>query len=175
MSNQFNYTKLDAKTRSLMSEEIALAENTGQLYFSTRFTEAGHQAWPTLLANAAKHDDEHRLAYELEVGGFMKGFEGKSTPSGGYTVAHVPDTAAETLADGQFTRFYIAAVCQRALEEGVSEVTVYRGKLRGQPRAESRALEGQMMDAAALLEQVRSKQGSFACPLLKPNSGLAVE
>lgn len=164
MSSKFEYTNLDSTTRRLMSEEIALAEKTGELYFSSRFTQAGHDARPALLDAAAKENDEHRLAYNLEVGGFIKGFETKAKPGGGYTVAHVPDTAAETFADGQFTRFYIAAVCRRTLEEGRREVTVYRAKSRGTPRAESRALEGQKVDAEELLTQVRSRQGSLACP-----------
>ena len=174
MNTKFSYTRLDATTRSLMVEEITTATTAGELYFSTRFTPAGHQAWPGLLLIAAREHDEHRLAFEIESAGHMKHLEKRAKPSGGYTVAHVPDTAAETLADGQFTRFYIAAICRRAIEEGKKEVTVYRAKSRGEPRVESRALEGTVIDAAFLLSQVRSRQGSFSCELLKPNSGLSI-
>jgi len=158
-----------------MLEEIKGAEARGDLYFSTRFTAGGVQAWPALLAEAAQTYDEHWLAYQVESRGHMKHLELKAKPSGGYTTAHVPDIAAETLADGQFTRFYIAVVCRRTIEEGKKEVVVYRAKSRGQPRAESVALEGRSFDAASLLAQVRARQGSLDCELLKPNSGLAVE
>ena len=105
----------------------------------------------------------------------MKHLETRAKPKGGYTVAHVPETAAETLAEGQFNRFYIAAICRRATEDGQSSVRVYRAKQTDNPRQESRALEGTMRNASALLGEVRSKDQSLKCDLLKPNSGLSVD
>jgi hypothetical protein len=78
------------------------------------------------------------------------------------------------MAEGQFNRFYIAAVCQCAIETGQGHVTIYRARHRGEPRSESTALEGTTMDALELLKQVRSKQEAFRCALLKPSSGLSV-
>ena len=175
MPNSFQYTALDDVTRRLMLEEIQQAKANGEVYFSTRFTPAGHAAWPDLLADAARTHDEHWLAYELEAGGLIEAYEPRRLQRGGYTLAHVSDRAPETQADGQFTRFYIAAICRRALDEGRKDVTVYRAKQRATTRSESNALEGQKIDAASLLAQVRTIKGSFACGLLKPNSGLAVE
>jgi len=171
---KFDFQNLDNRTRVLMKEEIQLAIETEQIYFSTRFNSVGSSNWIQWLTEAAESHDEHWLAYQIEVSGGMKGFEGRATPSGGYTNAHVPETAAETVAEGQFNRFYIAAVCRRAVEEGLASVTVYRARQRGEPRPESRNLEGTSMNAEALLEKVRSMQGSFGCELLKPNSGLSV-
>jgi len=105
----------------------------------------------------------------------MKHLETRAKPKGGYTVAHVPDTAAETLAEGQFNRFYIAAICRRAIEDGHLSVHVYRAKQSDSPRSESVALEGTARDAASLLADVRSKDLSLKCDLLKPNSGLSVD
>ena len=172
---QFQYTLLDDVTRRLMLEEIQQAKATDELYYSKRFTPAGQTAWPELLMEAARAHDEHWLAYQLEVGGLIEAYEPRRLQSGGYTLAHVPDQAAETQADGQFTRFYIAAVCRRVLEEGREQVTVYRAKRRTNTRSTSDALEGQQMNAAALLAQVRTIEGSFACGLVNPNSGLAVQ
>ena len=105
----------------------------------------------------------------------MKHLETKAKPKGGYTVAHVPDTAAETMAEGQFNRFYMAAICQRAVEEGKASVRVYRAKHRAQPRPESKALEGTSRDAKALLQELRNKDLSLKCDLLRPNSGLSID
>jgi len=175
MNLKFSFTKLDPRTRALMVEEISAAQESGQLYFSTRFTASGQQAWPTWLLTAATEHDEHWLEYQIEAAGGMKHLETRAKPKGGYTVAHVPDTAAETLADGQFNRFYIAAVCRRAIEDGKTSVRVYRAKQRGEPRPESVALEGSIRDAAALLREVRDKGLSLQCDLLRPNSGLSVD
>jgi hypothetical protein len=174
MSN-FQFNKLDERTRKLMAEEIQLATGNAQLYFSARFTDAGTANWPPLLLDAAQSHDEHWLAFQLEDTGAMKQVEARAKPKGGYTTAHVPDTAAETLADGQFNRFYIAAICRRAIEDGQSNVKIYRAKRRDDPRSESRALEGTSQEAQELLNQVRSKDGSLKCSLLRPNSGLSVD
>ena len=175
MNGKFHFAKLGPTTRDLMVEEIQTAQETGQLYFSTRFTEFGRNAWPTWLLEAAKGHDEHWLAYQLEATEAMAQLETKAKPKGGYTVAHVPDIAAETLADGQFNRFYIAAMCRRAIENAQESVTIYRAKHRGEPRPESRALEGTLREAKLLLEQVRNRDLALRCDLLRPNSGLSVD
>ena len=158
-----------------MVEEISSAHKSGQLYYSTRFTQVGTDAWPTWLLGAAKEFDEHWLAFQIEAANAMKHLETRAKPKGGYTVAHVPDTAAETLAEGQFNRFYIAAICRRAIEDGHTSVQIYRAKQSDSPRPESVALEGTARDASSLLADVRSKDMSLKCDLLKPNSGLSVD
>ena len=175
MDTQFNFTKLDERTRLLIIEEIRRAENSSNIYFSTRFNDAGTKGWITWLSAAAQEHDEHWLAYQLEAFGAMKHLEERAMPKGGYTTAHVPDTAAETMAEGQFNRFYMAAICRRAIEDGVPNVKVYRAKRRGEPRPESRALEGTSRNASSLLEELRNKNSSLKCDLLKPNTGLSIE
>lgn len=175
MSTKFNFVKLDATTRALMIEEIKRAEKSGQLYFSTRFNDTGTRGWVAWLTSAAEQYDEHWLAYQLEMSGAMKHLETKAKPKGGYTVSHVPDTAAETMAEGQFNRFYMAAICRRAIEAGKPNVSVYRAKHRGAPRPESKALEGTSQNASTLLQELQNKELSFKCDLLKPNSGLSLD
>ena len=172
---KFNYRKLDARTRILMEAEIDTAEKSKNLYFSTRFNTVGNQGWVSWLRSAAKRHDEHWLAYQLEIAVAMKDFETRKKPKGGYAIAHVPDTAAETFADGQFNRFYVAAICRRTLEDKNTHVQIYRAKHRGEPRVESRALEGTSVGADGLLLEMRNKDLSLTCKLLKPNSGLSVD
>jgi hypothetical protein len=47
--SQFEFTKLDTRTRNLMSEEIASAKNSDELYYSARFTDTGKGNWPDWL------------------------------------------------------------------------------------------------------------------------------
>lgn len=71
---KFNFTKLDQETRTLMIEEICTAEKSSQHYYSRRFTTSGTANWITWLTDAARTQDEHWLAYQIEIqcrhGGF---------------------------------------------------------------------------------------------------------
>jgi len=175
MDRKFKFNKLDTRTRGLMCEEITIAEKSNNIYESTRFNETGRRIWTELLRKAALEHDEHWLAYQLELVGAMKDLETKAKPKGGYTITHVPDIATEILADGQFNRFYMGAICRRALEDGKPNVLIYRAKQRVDPRPESITLEGKFREAKALLQELRIKELSLKCDLLKPNSGLSVD
>jgi hypothetical protein len=175
MDVKFKFNKLDDRTRILMCEEIAAAEESNNIYSSTRFNDTGREHWVGLLKKAAQEHDEHWLAYQLELIGAMKDLETKSKPKGGYTVAHVPDRATETLADGQFNRFYMAAICRRAIEDGTTTVKIFRAKQRAEARSESLKLEGTSREVKGLLEELRIKDLSLKCELLKPNSGLSID
>jgi hypothetical protein len=171
----FNFLDLDDKTRRFMVEEVDTATSTGNLYFSKRFNEKGNVRWPSLLREAVADYTEHWLAYQIEAEELMKELEGSHTRLGGYTVKHVPHTAAETLADGQFNRFYILGVCRHALDEGHKMVRVYRAKQSQEPRPESDALIGTSISAQEILDSLRPVQSSLGHQLLKPNSGLSVQ
>jgi hypothetical protein len=175
MDQKFSFLKLDGETRGLMMKEITAALQAGELYFSARFNETGLTQWPDWLLTAAELHDEHWLAFQIESNSAMKHLETRAKPSGGYTTAHVPDTAAETMAEGQFNRFYLAAICLRAIEDGQGNVRIYRARHRANPRPESHALEGTETDANMLLAEVRNKSQSLKCELLKPNSGLSID
>jgi len=175
MNGRFNFKKLDDRTRKLMVEEIQTARASDQLYFSKRFNPVGMGGWPDWLLQAAQANDEHWLAYQLDLAGAMKGFETREKPKGGYTTAHVRHDASEMLADGQFNRFYMAAICRRAIEDGIESITIYRAKIRQEPRQESMMLEGTARDPKTLLTELRMCALSLKCDLLKPGSGLSVD
>lgn len=169
----FNFVDLDDQTRGLMVQEIELANSSGNIYYSRRFNEAGKAQWVELLTEAAREYNEHWLAYQIEARGLMRGIEGSRTPSGGYTTKHVPHTAAETMAEGQFNRFYILGLCQRAIAEGKTHVSIYRAKERIEHRPESDALIGTTIPVDQLLKELRDVESSLKHELVKPNSGLS--
>lgn len=170
----FNFKNLDDPTRAAMLEAIDEAERTGDIYFSSRFNEAGKREWPRLLRQAAQEQNEHWLAYQLEASGLMKDFEGAHRPTGRYTTKHVPHTAAETMAEGQFNRFYILGLCRRARREGITHLVVYRARESAAPRPESQSLVGVRLSVDEIEAQLKPTQASFKSPLVKPNSGLSV-
>jgi hypothetical protein len=162
----FDFKNLDEKTRIAMVEAIEEASLTGNIYPSTRFNQKGKDQWLALLTLAARSHNEHWLAYQLESGGMMKDFEGAHTPSGGYTTKHVPHSGAETIAEGQFNRFYILGLCKRARDEGISHLTVYRAKKSLKPRPESEALLGSYISVDEIENQLKETQASFKSELV---------
>jgi hypothetical protein len=83
--------------------------------------------------------------------------------------------AADMLAEGEFNRFYIRALCRRAIEDDIEVVIVHRAKVVENPRPESELKIGREIPARALLEDLRTNIGGltkFGIP--EPGSGLSV-
>jgi hypothetical protein len=169
-----NYEYLDERTREFMLIEIELDAAKKNLYFSKRFNENGREKYLELLKKAAQKQDDNWLGNELRRLGCFKAFVEKKTPSGGSTKVKVPVNAAETLAEGEFNRFYIRGLCRVAIEDGILELEICRGKEVSQPRIESEARIGKMVPAEKLLEDLRKSPGvepALGVPS-GPNSGL---
>ena len=158
-----------------MQEAIAEAEQSGNIYFSSRFNATGHVMWIDLLKEAAREYDEHWLAFQLDEKQMMTDFEGARTLRGGYRVKYVPQSAAEIMAEGQFNRFYILGLCRHARKEGIISLVVYRAKPVANPRSESERLIGTSLSVDDIESQLKVTANSFKSNLVKPNSGLSVK
>jgi hypothetical protein len=168
------YKNLDAETRCLMFEEIDYDVAAGITYLSNYPAPNGVQTWVELLKQAAQYDGS--FAAQLRKPGVLKLEVERKKPTGGFTMVKVPVTAPETMAEGEFNRFYIRALCRRALKTSNSTVVVYRSRASENPRPESEALIGKVLDASKLLYDLRLSPGADAgLGLAKPNSGISVQ
>lgn len=173
----FNFVNLDSSTRQFMIEEIEQDLGAGTLYYSPRLSEVGRQLYPELLRRAARSGTDSSLAGELELPGRLNATEERRKPKGGTSIVRVPVSAPETLAEGEFNRFYSRGVCRRAIAQGTESVVVYRAKEVVHPRTESVALIGKCIPAKQLLDDLRANPGKDI-PLglpAGPNSGLSVK
>lgn len=171
----FHFENLDRRTRQLMLEEVDRDVAEGTLYESVRLTPQGAASWETLFRTACATGDDATLTASLggPGGQYIEAREPNTRSKTGDDKA-VPHNAAATMAEGEFNRFYIRAVCCRALEDGVS-LSIYRARPSENPDAQSEAKIGTSPDAAALLADLRSHQGvATALGLPRPNSGLSV-
>lgn len=171
-----NLVNLDATTRRFMAEEVEYDVVNNKLYFSPRLSTVGAQAYPALLRSAIESGTDESLASELRVVGRLNATEQRKKPKGGFTTAQVPVTAPETLAEGEFNRFYVRGLCRRAMSEGIATLVVYRAKAVQNPRPESVALIGTALSPQKLLEDLREHPGTDTALGLPPgpNSGLSV-
>jgi hypothetical protein len=159
-----------------MLEEILHDLANGTLYISPRLNAQGKTVYITLLKDAAENYDDSWLADELRLGGVMNPMEQRRGRNGGYTMVKVPVTAPDTLAEGEFNRFYARGLCRFAIEQGIDALQVYRAKAVSQPRPDSQAKIGTLIDARALLDDLRTHPGMDTALGLPPgpNSGLSV-
>jgi hypothetical protein len=172
-----NFISLDERTRAFMLEEIEHDLAGDAWYRSPRLTSAGLADWPDLLRDAAREGNEATLAGALRSRGRLKHTELSHTKSGREITKDVPFNAAETLAEGEFNRYYVRGVCRVAIADGMTEVEVYRAKAVQTPRSASQAKLGSRVDPQRLLDDLRRSSGTLDSALgipAGPNSGLSV-
>jgi len=168
------YDDLDPETRKFALGEFDGDVERGVLTISSRIRPASSEEYQSLLREALAYYDDRWL--EDRVEGMVVAFELRRTPTGGTTTAKLPSYAPRVLAEGDFNRYYMRGVCARAVAEGRGVVEVYRARISAEPRPESQELVGQRMDAATLLQALRTPYADSddEPPLGKPNSGLSV-
>ena len=167
------YLNLDSETRKYMLDELAITERADQIYLSRYLSEQGVKDWVPLLREGCASGSDAILAQKLSQNGRLRHQIEKRKPKGGTIMADVPYDANDTLAEGQFNRLYIRAICRRVLESGGKTVRVYRAAERENERTASKALVDTDLEAAPLLEKLRNAL-DFESGFPEPNTGLTV-
>jgi hypothetical protein len=172
-----DYRHLDARTRALMLVEIERDIGAGTLYLSGNLSGQGCRAYPDLLRDAARSGTD--ASFGADIRNCLNSHEKpRRLASGGFSKPpSMRSNAHEMLAEGEFNRFYMRAICMRAIEDGIHEVIVYRAKDVGKPRPDSVAKIGQRIATQSLLNDLRTHPGVDTALGLPPgpNSGLCVQ
>ena len=159
-----------------MVKELDIDVANGTLYLSPRLNQRGQDEYEQLLRTTFCEVDDQSLAYEIRSKGLLSASEKRRKPSDGFSAVKVPVSAPETLAEGEFNRFYIRALRRRVINDGEGALEVYRAKSVANPRSASQAKIGQRIDADGLLQDLRTRTGvdtSLGLPA-GTNSGLSV-
>jgi len=170
----FDFKNLDADTRLTMLDAIKEAEASENIYFGTRLIEDKKTQWVSLLKQAAKEHNEQWLGEQLKSGQFFKPAEVSRKRSGGFIAKRVPHTAAQTLADGQFNRFYMLGLCRQAKLKGIESLEIYRAKEGRTSRSNSESLIGTKILVKMVEEQLENVGSSLKSNLTQSNSGLSL-
>jgi len=104
------YENLDERTREFMIQELNLDISNGRLYKSQRLNSFGQETWSEILREAVQSHNDDWLADQLQTRGCFETYEPRKT-RGRITMVKVPKNASETLAEGEFNRFYARALC----------------------------------------------------------------
>jgi len=170
-------TNLDQRTRDLMIEEIDLDIRNHTLYISPRLSLIGAKDYPDLLKFTARLHDDSELARQLAQNSRMNPtYQRRNPRTGGYTTVTMNHDANETLAEGEFNRFYIRALCRRAIDDRISNLVICRVKTVLNSRLGSITREGASVDPQTLLADLRANPGVETALQIPggPNSGLSV-
>lgn len=151
----YNFRNLDAHTRTLMIEEISGDVACHALKLPHRLTPAGQSEYPGLLRSAAATGSEETFAAQLRSKAALVNSEMRRGKTGATKTA-VPVNAAEIMADEEFNRFYVRAICRLAIENGSGKVEVYRAKTTPDAANEVELGIGKQHDAARLLADLRN-------------------
>jgi hypothetical protein len=170
------YEQLDDETRRLMLEELDLDLRDDAVYMSQRLRPGRERTYLALLRAALISEDDDWLAAQLERQELLEQTELRRTPSGDVTVAQVPSDAEQLLAEGEFNRYYVRALCRRVREEPGHVLEIYRARQVARPRPESEARLRHEVSAEVLLADLRTGtrvDAALGVPM-GPNSGLSV-
>ena len=171
-----DYKHLDARTRELMLAEIDRDIDVSTLYLSDNLSDQGKAQYPDLIRDAARDGNDDGLASAIR-GRLNSHEKPRRLKSGGYSKPPVMrSNAHQILGEGEFNRFYIRALCARAIEDGISQVIVFRAKAVESARSASEGMIGQGVSAEELLADLRNSPGIDTALGLPPgpNSGLSV-
>ena len=171
------FENLDQRTRQLMLDEMEYDIANHQLHISPFLSGQGQRDYENLLRDALRNGNDETLAQNLREHRRILRTLPRRNPSGGYSIAATAENAAQVLAESEFNRYYIRALACRAIEDGISELVIYRAKPVANPRPESEARVETSLPPRELLDDLRSHSGderpSLGVPS-GPNSGLSV-
>lgn len=170
------YPHLDDRTRKLMAEELAADVAQKKVYYSPRLVPPLRQRWVDLLTEAIQTSDDDWLAAKARRERLLLDRELRHSSRGRPFSAQVPNNAEDMLAEGEFNRYYIRALCRRAEQDGIEAVEVFRAKAVADPRLASQMRIGMMICPKRLLEDLRRSVGidtALGVPA-GPNSGISV-
>lgn len=171
----FNFENLDNITRKLMEEEVNYDIQSKKIYISSRLNDFGKLNYTKLLKSAINEGNCYSLANELRNQNCIKTKEERKTKNGLHLV-NVPVTAHETLAEGEFNRYYIRALCIRVITDKIGVLEIYRAKEVSNSRTESQMKIGNIINPEKILLDLRENIGvdtAFGLPS-GPNSGLSI-
>ena len=171
------FENLDERTRQLMLDEMEFDIANHQLHISPFLSGQGQRDYENLLRDALQSGNDETLAESLGEHRRILRTLPRRNPTGGYSIAATAENAAQVLAESEFNRYYIRALACRAIEDGITELVIYRAKPVTTPRPESEARIETSLLPQELLEDLRSHTGderpSLGVPS-GPNSGLSV-
>lgn len=170
----FEFLDLTKRTRTLMLEELDRDIANNAVYLSPRLSARGKADFVDILRDTFAKHSYGWIASELYDFDRMNEEEDYQK-NGIWYRRRIGLMARTTLAEGEFNRYYIRAVCLIAIAYK-QNVRIYRAKAVEKERPTSAKLVGKRRKARKVLEDLRTSIGIDTVLGIPagPNSGLSV-
>ena len=181
----FNFKNLDEKTRQLMLEEFDYDQKNGTLAVSPRLLDGMEEKYFKLFTECIKSGrNEDDLANAIQQAHILKSQE-TANRNGKIVNVKVRHDAHEFLAQSDFNRFYMRALCRISIEEN-KMLKIYRAKYSEEHRITSDDIEGEVVDSNVQLNFLRMNPKDYWArkeqnnditeyKVARPGSGLSLE
>lgn len=167
---KFTFLDLQEDVRQLMLSEIEHDHKHEKFYISERLNEQGRASYKTYLVNAVTGGDEATLENMLDILTHFNEYDhSKGKPQ------KMPSNASTLLCQSEFNRYYIRAICLKAINSNSEKVEIYRARVSSWSRPESEQKIGTFLIPKDLLEDLRASVGKEPKLLPEINSGLCVK
>lgn len=166
----FNFVNLTDSVRGKMLSEVEMDISKGNIYISGRLNELGIEKYVEFLKESIENGTEEILEALIRDNNCLNDTE----ISNGKT-KKVSSNAAQLIAQSEFNRFYIRAICLEAIENDIESVEVYRARESSWSRPESETMIGRQINPKELLEDLRISIGVTPQILPEINSGLSIK
>lgn len=165
---------LNKDIRLLMLKELDIDRERDSIYYSKRLS-ITKDTYIKKLENALRNTDIQHFAESL-LGCFHTHEQRRNRTGDGFNTVKIPYNNNVMLAEGEFNRYYIRALCLFSIQNNIT-LSIYRAKQVSNPRMGSEILIGKTVDPSTLLDDLRKNIGvdtALGVPA-GPNSGLSVK
>ena len=141
----FDFEELTEETRAAMLQEFETEECGGSPYRSPRLSEEGLAVFPEAMRNAITAGNEESLEDELLEPDYWR--ESETYRRAGVLKERRINfgAAARSLANSEFSTWYVRGLTRRLIDEGLDTCQVYRAEEAGEPYRDCPLEEGALL------------------------------
>jgi hypothetical protein len=165
----FQFEDLSQQTRLLMLQELEHDLNERTIFYDSRLSRKRHTDYLRLLMAALESGTPESFSEAILENHLLNPTETREV-HGKPTEAKVSRIAHRNIGEAEFNRYYMRAICLKAIAEGIETVEVYRARPSANPRPDS----PDHKNANELLSHLRTTNISIEGSFPGPNSGRSV-
>lgn len=153
-----------------MLQELERDLSERAIFYDSRLTEKGRTVYLRVLMAALESGTPESFSEAILANSLLNPTETRDVGEGRVVQAKVSKIAHRNIGEAEFNRYYMRAICLKAIDQNADEVEVYRARPSTNPRPDA----ADSKNARELLEHLRTTDISVPGSFPGPNSGRSV-